>query len=183
VVRVSLDQPMDALRQQLSQYPIRTRLSLTGTIVVARDIAHAKLQERLDSGEGLPDYVKDHIIYYAGPAKTPEGYASGSFGPTTAGRMDSYVGKFQAAGGSMVTLAKGNRSKQVTDACKKYGGFYLGSIGGPAAILALECIKKVEVLEYPELGMEAVWRIEVEDFPAFIVVDDKGNDFFKKWQV
>ncbi|CAM9564228.1 unnamed protein product [Heterosigma akashiwo] len=200
VVRVSLDQPMDALRQQLSQYPIRTRLSLTGTIVVARDIAHAKLQAGAGGGgaaggrggknphptprgEGLPDYVKDHIIYYAGPAKTPEGYASGSFGPTTAGRMDSYVGKFQAAGGSMVTLAKGNRSKQVTDACKKYGGFYLGSIGGPAAILALECIKKVEVLEYPELGMEAVWRIEVEDFPAFIVVDDKGNDFFKKWQV
>mmetsp|Transcript_13789 Transcript_13789/g.40851 ORF Transcript_13789/g.40851 Transcript_13789/m.40851 type:complete len:174 (-) Transcript_13789:99-620(-) len=172
---------MDEIRAMLSQYPVRTRLSLSGTLVVARDIAHAKLQERLDAGEGLPEYVKDHIIYYAGPAKTPEGYASGSFGPTTAGRMDSYVGALQAAGGSMVTLAKGNRSKAVTNACKEFGGFYLGSIGGPAAILAQNNIKKVEVLEYPELGMEAIWRIEVEDFPAFIVVDDKGNDFFSDW--
>ena len=163
------------------RFPVSTRLSLTGTIVVARDIAHAKLKERLDSGEGLPQYAKDHIIYYAGPAKTPDGYASGSFGPTTAGRMDSYVDEFQAAGGSMITLAKGNRSRQVTKACKKHGGFYLGSIGGPAAILAKNCIKKIEVLEYEELGMEAVWRVEVEDFPAFICVDDKGNDFFSKW--
>merc|ERR1711865_200659 len=151
--------------------------------VVARDIAHAKLQERIDSGEGLPQYAEDHIIYYAGPAKTPDGYASGSFGPTTAGRMDSYVGNFQAAGGSMIMLAKGNRSKQVTTACKTHGGFYLGSIGGPAAILAQNCIKKVEVLEYPELGMKAIWKIEVEDFPAFIVVDNKGNDFFEEWAV
>lgn len=181
VVKVSLDQPMDAIRQQLSQYPIRTRLSLTGTIVVARDIAHAKLQERIDAGEGLPQYMKDHAVYYAGPAKTPEGYASGSFGPTTAGRMDAYVDAFQKAGGSMVMLAKGNRSKMVTRACQKYGGFYLGSIGGPAAILAKNSIKSVEVLEYPELGMEAIWKIRVEDFPAFIVVDDKGNDFFAKW--
>lgn len=183
VVQVNLNQSTAEVLKQLSQYPIRTRLSLTGTLVVARDIAHAKLKERLDAGEGLPQYMKDHPVYYAGPAKTPEGYASGSFGPTTAGRMDSYVDQFQAAGGSMIMLAKGNRSKQVTTACKKYGGFYLGSIGGPAAILAQNCIKKVEVLEYPELGMEAIWRVEVENFPAFIVVDDKGNDFFKEWQV
>jgi fumarate hydratase class I len=169
---------MDQIRATLSRYPIKTRVSLTGPMVVARDIAHAKLQERLDRGEGLPQYLRDHCVYYAGPAKTPEGYASGSFGPTTAGRMDSYVSALQAAGGSFVMLAKGNRSKQVTDACKEFGGFYLGSIGGPAARLAKDCIRKVEVLEYPELGMEAVWRIEVEDFPAFIVVDDKGNDFF-----
>ena len=181
VVKVDLDQPMDAVRQQLSQYPIRTRLALSGTIVVARDIAHAKLQERIDAGEGLPQYMKDHAVYYAGPAKTPEGYASGSFGPTTAGRMDAYVDAFQKAGGSMVMLAKGNRSKMVTKACEKYGGFYLGSIGGPAAILAQNSIKSVEVLEYPELGMEAVWKIKVENFPAFVVVDDKGNDFFAKW--
>ena len=178
VVRVDLSRPMSEIRAELSRYPVKTRLSLTGTLVVARDIAHAKIKERLDAGEPMPQYMKDHPVYYAGPAKTPEGYASGSFGPTTAGRMDSYVAQFQAAGGSMVMLAKGNRSKQVTDACAEYGGFYLGSIGGPAARLAQDCIKKVEVLEYPELGMEAVWRIEVEDFPAFIVVDDKGNDFF-----
>ncbi|CAM9123982.1 unnamed protein product [Ectocarpus sp. 13 AM-2016] len=183
VVQVDLNQPMDKIREFLGGYSVRTRLSLTGTIVVARDIAHAKLQERIDAGKGLPDYVKDHIIYYAGPAKTPEGLASGSFGPTTAGRMDGYVDSFMRNGGSFVTLAKGNRSKQVTKACKEHGGFYLGSIGGPAAILAQNCIKKVEVLEYPELGMEAVWKIEVENFPAFIVVDGKGNDFFKKWQV
>lgn len=183
VVKVDLNRPMTEVLKGLSQYPIRTRLSLTGTLIVARDIAHAKLQERLDSGEGLPEYFKKHPVYYAGPAKTPEGYASGSFGPTTAGRMDSYVDMFQAAGGSMIMLAKGNRSKQVTQACKKHGGFYLGSIGGPAAILAKNCIKKVEILEYPELGMEAIWKVEVEDFPAFIVVDDKGNDFFKEWQV
>ncbi|MEU9046941.1 MULTISPECIES: fumarate hydratase [unclassified Kitasatospora] len=180
VVRVDLDQPMSAIRAELSKYPVKTRLSLTGTLVVARDIAHAKIKERLDAGEGMPKYLQDHPVYYAGPAKTPEGYASGSFGPTTAGRMDSYVDQFQAAGGSMVMLAKGNRSKQVTDACAQHGGFYLGSIGGPAARLAQDCIKKVEVLEYAELGMEAVWRIEVEDFPAFIVVDDKGNDFFRE---
>ncbi|MFD8787248.1 fumarate hydratase [Kitasatospora sp. NPDC059599] len=180
VVRVDLDQPMSAIRAELSKYPVKTRLSLTGTLVVARDIAHAKIKERLDAGEGMPKYLQDHPVYYAGPAKTPEGYASGSFGPTTAGRMDSYVDQFQAAGGSMVMLAKGNRSKQVTDACAAHGGFYLGSIGGPAARLAQDCIKKVEVLEYAELGMEAVWRIEVEDFPAFIVVDDKGNDFFRE---
>ena len=167
----------------LDNYPIRTRISLTGTLIVARDIAHAKLKERIDSGEGLPEYAKNHPIYYAGPAKTPEGYASGSFGPTTAGRMDSYVEEFQKAGGSMIMLAKGNRSRQVTQACKRYGGFYLGSIGGPAAILAQNCIKKVEVLEYPELGMEAIWKVQVENFPAFIVVDNKGNDFFKEWQV
>ena len=178
VVRVDLNRPMDEIRAELSKYPVKTRLSLTGTLVVARDIAHAKLKELLDSGQPLPDYIKNHPVYYAGPAKTPEGYASGSFGPTTAGRMDSYVDQFQAAGGSFVMLAKGNRSKQVTDACQAHGGFYLGSIGGPAARLAQDCIKKVEVLDYPELGMEAVWRIEVEDFPAFIVVDDKGNDFF-----
>ncbi|HEV2264385.1 MAG TPA: fumarate hydratase [Stellaceae bacterium] len=180
VVRVDLKQPMAQIRQTLSQYPIKTRLSLSGPLIVARDIAHAKLQERLDHGEGLPQYAKDHPIYYAGPAKTPQGYASGSFGPTTAGRMDSYVDAFMAAGGSFVTLAKGNRGAEVRDACKKHGGFYLGSIGGPAARLAQDCIKKVEAVEYPELGMEAVWRIEVEDFPAFIVIDDKGNDFFAK---
>jgi fumarate hydratase class I len=177
-VSVDLNQPMADVLKTLSQYPIRTRLSLNGTLIVARDIAHAKLKELLDSGQPLPQYFKDHGVYYAGPAKTPEGYASGSFGPTTAGRMDSYVEQFQAAGGSMIMLAKGNRSKQVTDACKKHGGFYLGSIGGPAARLALDCIRKVEVLDYAELGMEAVWKIEVENFPAFIVVDDKGNDFF-----
>ena len=180
VVKIDLNKPMDDLRAELSKYPVTTRLSLSGTIVVARDIAHAKLLNRIENGEGLPQYVKDHIIYYAGPAKTPEGYASGSFGPTTAGRMDAYVNDFMANGGSFITLAKGNRSKAVTKACKKYGGFYLGSIGGPAAILAKNCIKKVEVLEYPELGMEAIWKIEVVDFPAFIVCDDKGNDFFSK---
>ena len=178
VVHVDLNRPMDEIRNQLSQYPIRTRLSLTGPMVVARDIAHAKLKERIDAGEGLPQYVKDHPIYYAGPAKTPDGMASGSFGPTTAGRMDSYVDLFMQHGGSFVTLAKGNRSAQVRNACGTHGGFYLGSIGGPAAILAQDAIKKVEVLEYAELGMEAVWRIEVEDFPAFIITDDKGNDFF-----
>jgi len=183
VVSINLNRPMKEILAELSQYPIKTRLSLTGTLVVARDIAHAKLQERLDSGRGLPQYVKDHIIYYAGPAKTPSGMASGSFGPTTAGRMDSYVDNLMAAGGSMISLAKGNRSKAVTNACKKHGGFYLGSIGGPAAILAQNNIKKVEVLEYPELGMEAIWKIDVVDFPAFIVVDDKGEDFFAKWQV
>jgi fumarate hydratase class I len=177
-VRVDLNRPMDEIRAELSRYPVKTRLSLTGPLVVARDIAHAKIAERLDAGEPMPAYLRDHAVYYAGPAKTPEGYASGSFGPTTAGRMDAYVEKFQAAGGSMVMLAKGNRSRQVTDACQRYGGFYLGSIGGPAARLAQDCIRRVEVLEYPELGMEAVWKIEVEDFPAFIVVDDKGNDFF-----
>ena len=178
VVSIDLARPMDDIRRTLSQYPIKTRLSLTGPLIVARDIAHAKLQERIDRGEGLPDYVKDHPIYYAGPAKTPEGYASGSFGPTTAGRMDSYVDAFMAAGGSFVTLAKGNRGAEVRAACKKHGGFYLGSIGGPAARLAQDCIRKVDVVEYPELGMEAIWRIEVVDFPAFIVIDDKGNDFF-----
>jgi fumarate hydratase class I len=180
VVKVDLNRPMAEILAQLSKHPVTTQLSLTGTMVVARDIAHAKLKERLDKGEGLPQYAKDHPIYYAGPAKTPDGLPSGSFGPTTAGRMDSYVDLFQSHGASLITLAKGNRSQQVTDACKKYGGFYLGSIGGPAAILAKENIKKVEVLEYPELGMEAVWKIEVEDFPAFILVDDKGNDFFKQ---
>ncbi|MEJ2856941.1 MULTISPECIES: fumarate hydratase [unclassified Saccharothrix] len=178
VVRIDLTRPMAEIRETLSKLPVKTRVSLTGPLVVARDIAHAKIKERLDAGEPMPQYLKDHPVYYAGPAKTPEGYASGSFGPTTAGRMDSYVEQFQAAGGSMVMLAKGNRSAQVTNACKSYGGFYLGSIGGPAARLAQDCIRKVEVLEYPELGMEAVWKIEVEDFPAFIVVDDKGNDFF-----
>ena len=178
VVRIDLNQPMQAIRRQLSAYPVKTRVSLNGTIVVARDIAHAKLKERLDSGLGLPDYIKDHPVYYAGPAKTPVGMATGSFGPTTAGRMDSYVADFQRAGGSLVMLAKGNRSRAVRDACKAYGGFYLGSVGGPAARLAQDCIRKVEVLEYPELGMEAVWKIEVEDFPAFIVIDDKGNDFY-----
>ena len=178
IVRVDLNRPMKEILAELSKYPVTTRVSLSGSLIVARDIAHAKLKERVDAGQGLPQYFKDHPVYYAGPAKTPQGYASGSFGPTTAGRMDSYVDLFQALGGSMVMLAKGNRSGQVTAACKKHGGFYLGSIGGPAAILAKENIKKVEVLEYPELGMEAVWRIEVEDFPAFILVDDKGNDFF-----
>jgi fumarate hydratase class I len=178
VVEVDLSRPMNEIRALLSKYPTKTRLSLTGTLVVGRDIAHAKIKERLDAGEDMPQYMKDHPVYYAGPAKTPEGYASGSFGPTTAGRMDSYVDLFQSHGGSMIMLAKGNRSQQVTDACKKYGGFYLGSIGGPAAILAKNCIKKVEVLEYPELGMEAVWKIEVENFPAFIIVDDKGNDVY-----
>ena len=177
-VAIDLNQPMSEVLATLSKYPIKTRLELNGTLIVARDIAHAKLKELIDSGKELPAYFKEHAIYYAGPAKTPEGYASGSFGPTTAGRMDSYVEGFQALGGSMVMLAKGNRSKQVTDSCKAHGGFYLGSIGGPAARLAQDCIKKVEVLDYPELGMEAVWKIEVENFPAFIVVDDKGNDFF-----
>jgi fumarate hydratase class I len=179
VVKIDLSRPMDEIRAELSKHPVKTRVSLTGTIVVARDIAHAKLQERLDRGEGLPQYIKDHPVYYAGPAKTPEGMPTGSFGPTTAGRMDSYVANFQAAGGSLVMLAKGNRSKAVTNACKQFGGFYLGSVGGPAARLAQDCIRKVEVLEYPELGMEAVWKIEVVDFPAFIVVDDKGNDFYE----
>ncbi len=180
VVKIDLNKPMKEILAALSKYPIKTRLSLTGPMIVARDLAHAKLRERLDRGEALPEYFKNHPVYYAGPAKTPEGMASGSFGPTTAGRMDSFVDQFQAAGGSMVMLAKGNRSKEVRDACQKHGGFYLGSIGGPAARLAQDCIRKVEVLEYPELGMEAIWRIEVEDFPAFIVVDDKGNDFFKE---
>jgi fumarate hydratase class I len=180
VVRIDLNRPMSEILATLNQHPIRTRLSLTGPLIVARDLAHAKLRARLDAGEGLPDYFKNHPIYYAGPAKTPEGYASGSFGPTTAGRMDSFVDQFQAAGGSMVMLAKGNRSREVTEACKKHGGFYLGSIGGAAANLAENCIKKVECIEYPELGMEAIWRIEVEDFPAFVVVDNKGNDFFQE---
>jgi fumarate hydratase class I len=178
VVEIDLNRPMKEILAQLTRYPIKTRVSLTGTLIVARDIAHAKIKERLDSGAGMPQYLKDHPVYYAGPAKTPAGFASGSFGPTTAGRMDSYVDEFQKAGGSMVMLAKGNRSPAVREACKKYGGFYLGSTGGPAARLAQDCIRKVEVLEYPELGMEAVWKIQVEDFPAFIVVDDKGNDFF-----
>ncbi len=180
IVRVDLNRPMKEVCAQLSQYPIATRLSLNGTIIVGRDIAHAKLKERIDRGEGLPQYIKDHPIYYAGPAKTPAGMPCGSMGPTTAGRMDSYVDLFQENGGSMIMLAKGNRSQQVTDACKKHGGFYLGSIGGPAAILAQNNIKSIECVEYPELGMEAIWKIEVEDFPAFILVDDKGNDFFKQ---
>nr|WP_272948650.1 fumarate hydratase [Kribbella albertanoniae] len=178
VVRIDLNRPMSEIRAELSKLPVKTRLSLTGPLVVARDIAHAKIKERLDAGEPMPQYLRDHAVYYAGPAKTPEGYASGSFGPTTAGRMDAYVDQFQAAGGSFVMLAKGNRSAKVTEACKQHGGFYLGSIGGPAARLAQDCIKSVDVLEYAELGMEAVWKIEVEDFPAFVVVDDKGNDFF-----
>ena len=178
VVRIDLNRPMSEIRAELSKHPVKTRLSLTGPLVVARDLAHAKIKERLDAGEPMPDYLRDHAVYYAGPAKTPEGYAAGSFGPTTAGRMDSYVDQFQAAGGSMVMLAKGNRSQAVTDACKEHGGFYLGSIGGPAAKLAQDNIKAMEILEYPELGMEAVWKIEVEDFPAFIVVDDMGIDFF-----
>jgi fumarate hydratase class I len=169
---------MAEILEELTKHPVKTRLSLTGPLVVARDIAHAKIKERLDAGEEMPAYLRDHPVYYAGPAKTPAGMPSGSFGPTTAGRMDSYVDQFQAAGGSMVMLAKGNRSQQVTDACERHGGFYLGSIGGPAARLAQDCIRSVEVLEYPELGMEAIWKIEVEDFPAFVVVDDKGNDFF-----
>lgn len=180
VVSINLNQPMDEIRKTLSGYPIKTRLALTGSLIVARDLAHLKISERLKAGEPMPDYMRNHPVYYAGPAKTPTGMASGSFGPTTAGRMDSYVADFQAKGGSLIMLAKGNRSQQVTDACKKHGGFYLGSIGGPAARLAQDCIKKVECVEYEELGMEAVWRIEVEDFPAFIVVDDKGNDFFSE---
>jgi fumarate hydratase class I len=183
VVHIDLNRPMADIRAELSKYPVRTRVMLTGPMVVGRDIAHAKIKERLDAGEEMPQYLKDHCIYYAGPAKTPEGYASGSFGPTTAGRMDSYVEQFQAAGGSMIMLAKGNRSQQVTDSCKEHGGFYLGSIGGPAARLALDNITAVDVLEYPELGMEAIWKIEVENFPAFIVVDDKGNDFFQQVRV
>jgi fumarate hydratase class I len=178
VVRIDLRRPMEEIRATLSRHPVRTRLSLSGPLVVARDIAHAKIKERLDAGEPMPAYMRDYMVYYAGPAKTPQGYASGSFGPTTAGRMDAYVDLFQSRGGSYVMLAKGNRSPVVTEACKRHGGFYLGSIGGPAARLAKDCIKKVEVLEYAELGMEAVWKIEVVDFPAFIVVDDKGNDFF-----
>ena len=178
VVNVDLNRPMAEIRRQLSAYPVKTRLALSGTMVVARDIAHAKLKERLDAGRGLPDYLKDHPVYYAGPAKTPAGMATGSFGPTTAGRMDSYVAELQAAGGSLIMLAKGNRSKAVRDACRTNGGFYLGSVGGAAARLAQDCIRKVEVLEYPELGMEAVWRIEVENFPAFIIIDDKGHDFY-----
>ncbi len=177
-VHIDLNRPMDEIRAELSRHPVTTQVMLTGPMIVARDIAHAKIKERLDAGEPMPGYLKDHAVYYAGPAKTPAGYASGSFGPTTAGRMDSYVERFQAAGGSMVMLAKGNRSKQVTDSCNEHGGFYLGSIGGPAARLALDNIKRVDVLEYPELGMEAIWKIEVENFPAFIVVDDKGNDFY-----
>ena len=178
VVSVDLNRPMAEVLKQLSQHPVKTRLNLTGSLVVARDIAHAKIRERIEKGEGMPQYMQDHIVYYAGPAKTPDGYASGSFGPTTAGRMDAYVDQFQSLGGSMIMLAKGNRSRVVTEACQKHGGFYLGSIGGPAARLAQDCIKKVEVLEYPELGMEAVWKIDVVDFPAFIIVDDKGHDFF-----
>ena len=178
IVRLDLNRPMAELLGELTRHPVTTRLSLNGTIIVARDSAHAKLKERVDAGQGLPEYFKRHPVYYAGPAKTPQGYAAGSFGPTTAGRMDGYVDLFQSLGGSLVMIAKGNRSRQVTEACKKHGGFYLGSIGGPAAILAKENIKKVELLEYPELGMEAIWQIEVQDFPAFILVDDKGNDFF-----
>jgi fumarate hydratase class I len=180
VVRIDLTQPMAQIRETLSRFPVKTRVMLNGPMVVARDIAHAKIKERLDAGEGMPEYLRDYCVYYAGPAKTPAGYASGSFGPTTAGRMDSYVDQFQSNGGSLVMLAKGNRSRAVTDACNTHGGFYLGSIGGPAAVLAQDCITKVDVLEYPELGMEAVWKIEVRDFPAFIVVDDKGNDFFSE---
>ncbi|TCS60971.1 fumarate hydratase [Varunaivibrio sulfuroxidans] len=183
VVKIDLTEPMDAIRARLSQYPVKTRVLLSGPIIVARDSAHAKLKERLDAGQGLPQYIKDHCVYYAGPAKTPEGYASGSFGPTTAGRMDTYVEEFQSAGGSLVMLAKGNRSAQVREACKKHGGFYLGSIGGAAAELAYKSIKKIECLEYPELGMEAVWKIEVVDFPAFIIIDDKGNDFFAEYKI
>jgi fumarate hydratase class I len=178
VVAIDLNQPMASVLAELSKHPVKTRLSLTGTLVVARDLAHAKIKADMDAGKPMPEYLKNYAVYYAGPAKTPEGYASGSFGPTTAGRMDSYVEYFQSHGGSMVMLAKGNRSKAVTDACKSHGGFYLGSIGGPAARLAQDCIKKVVVLDFEELGMEAVWKIDVVDFPAFIVVDDKGNDFF-----
>jgi fumarate hydratase class I len=180
VVEIDLNRPMQDILAELTKHPIRTRLSLTGPMIVARDLAHARIRERLEKGEGMPDYFRNHPVYYAGPAKTPKGYASGSFGPTTAGRMDSYVDQFQSFGGSMVMLAKGNRSAAVREACQRHGGFYLGSIGGPAARLAQDCIRKVEVLEYPELGMEAIWRIEVENFPAFIVVDDKGNDFFRE---
>jgi fumarate hydratase class I len=180
VVKINLDQPIKEVLAELSRYPVATHLALTGTIIVARDLAHAKIKERLDAGQGMPDYFKNHPVYYAGPAKTPEGMVSGSFGPTTAGRMDSYVDLFQSHGGSMIMLAKGNRSQQVTDACQKHGGFYLGSIGGPAALLASQNITKIEVLEYPELGMEAIYRIEVVDFPAFILIDDKGNDFFQQ---
>jgi len=180
VARIDLNRPMDEIRAELAKLPVKTRLALSGPMVVARDIAHAQIKDRLDAGEPMPQYLRDHCVYYAGPAKTPEGYASGSFGPTTAGRMDAYVDQFQAAGGSFVMLAKGNRSRRVTDACKAHGGFYLGSIGGPAARLAQDCIRHVEVIDYPELGMEAVWKIEVEDFPAFVVVDDKGNDFFQQ---
>jgi fumarate hydratase class I len=179
VIAINLDQPMDKTRAKLSQYPVSTRVILSGKLVVARDTAHAKLKARLDRGDGLPQYFKDNIVYYAGPAKTPKGYASGSFGPTTAGRMDAYVALFQQHGGSMVMLAKGNRSAAVKDACKKYGGFYLGSIGGPAARLGKECITDMETLEYPELGMEAIYSIAVKNFPAFIIIDDKGNDFFE----
>jgi fumarate hydratase class I len=177
-VKIDLSKPMSEIRAELSRYPVKTRLALDGPLVVARDIAHAKIAERLAAGEPMPGYLRDHAVYYAGPAKTPEGYASGSFGPTTAGRMDSYVDQFQAAGGSLIMLAKGNRSAAVTAACQQHGGFYLGSVGGAAARLAQDCITKVDVLEYPELGMEAVWKIEVRDFPAFIIVDDKGNDFY-----
>ena len=180
VVKIDLNRPMPEILKELTKYPVATRLSLNGTIIVGRDIAHAKIKQRLDAGEPMPEYMQNHPIYYAGPAKTPKGMPSGSFGPTTAGRMDPYVDQFQSEGGSMVMIAKGNRSQQVTDACHKHGGFYLGSIGGPAAILAQNSIKKVECLEYPELGMEAIWKIEVEDFPAFILVDDKGNDFFQQ---
>ena len=180
VVSVDLNRPMDEIRSELSKHPVKTRLALTGTLVVARDVAHATIAKRIDSGEPMPDYLIDHPVYYAGPAKTPEGYASGSFGPTTAGRMDMYVEKFQSAGASLIMLAKGNRSKQVSDSCSQHGGFYLGSIGGPAARLTTESIRKVEVIDYPELGMEAVWKIEVENFPAFIVMDDKGGDFFSE---
>ncbi|MDA4844328.1 fumarate hydratase [Hoeflea poritis] len=183
VLHIDLNKPMEETLRELSKYPVKTRLSLNGTIIVARDLAHSKIRERLENGEEMPDYFKDHPIYYAGPAKTPKGFASGSFGPTTAGRMDSYVDQFQSFGGSKVMLAKGNRSRAVREACARHGGFYLGSIGGPAARLAQDCIKKVEVVEYPELGMEAIWRIEVEDFPAFIVIDDKGNDFFKEFDL
>ncbi|NWG24333.1 MAG: fumarate hydratase C-terminal domain-containing protein, partial [Pseudorhodoplanes sp.] len=180
VVQVNLNRPMKDILAQLSQYPIKTRLSLTGTMIVARDLAHGKLRARLEAGQGLPDYFKNHPVYYAGPAKTPAGYASGAFGPTTAGRMDSFMDAFMAAGGTLISVAKGNRSPSVREACKKYGGFYLGSIGGVAANLAEHCIRKVETIEYHELGMEAIWKIEVENFPAFIVIDDKGNDFFKE---
>ena len=182
-VRIDLGQPMDEIRRELSGHPVRTRLSLTGPLTVARDAAHLRLQQKLEAGEALPDYFRNHPIYYAGPAKRPEGFASGSFGPTTAGRMDSFVEQFQAAGGSLVMLAKGNRSAAVREACKRYGGFHLGSVGGPAAILARDCIRKVEVADFEDLGMEAVWRIEVEDFPAFVVIDDKGNDFFQELKI
>lgn len=183
VVRIDLNRPMPDILRELTKHPVKTRLSLSGPIIVARDAAHARIRERLERGEPMPSYLKDHPVYYAGPAKTPAGYASGSFGPTTAGRMDAYVDQFQSFGGSMVMLAKGNRSRQVREACQRHGGFYLGSVGGPAARLAKDCIRKVELVEYPELGMEAVWRIEVEDFPAFIVIDDKGNDFFQEFDL